>query len=347
MFLPKPTQLGTFPLKPLYSAPFTRRGAVRKLTGLQIGLQNQRDTLNHDYHQHIVRQNIINEIQKNPGVLTNGSGTLKSLLLPWRTILLLIASSSSLTMALYLGVQVYGVAKDENAEHRKVFLPLWLSFDWPSTRRYAFPDYLKYVDPEYFAQVETIGNFREWLHEENIQYQILDVLFRLPLIRDRFGVPFSLKATEDDNFNMWVEPKYPTVHGPQIDISKEEGTLRFNWRWFIKLIRFGSSVDNVLTGLAVKLDRMDSALQKTHERGSGRVHEVPITTERKNRKVHCGDRDYKVMFMGSFHLHVASKSHNGVVKYTGVIDFDHLGINRGARIVLLDVESNGVNYKVS
>lgn len=329
----------------LLANPSKSCGSRRLFTSFSAPCRKQSPN---DIKQTLARQNLINEIQKNPQILQNAGASLGGRLLSWKTVLVLVISSSTLTMGVYLAVQVYQVSRAEpDSKPRNVFLPLWVSFDWPYQRRYAFPSYLRYVDPEFYSHVESTDRYAERLHEENVQYQILDGLFRLPAIRDRFGIPFSLKTSEADSFDMWIEPKHPTVHGPQIHISKESGRIVLSWQWSVKLVHWWSSVDSFLKGMGTKLDRLDSspALQKTHEKGSGRVHEViqPL----KNNSVPCGDRDYRVMFSGTFRLSDASKFRSGTVSYTGVIDFNHLGINRGARIALLVVDSEGVAYKVS
>ena len=263
--------------------------------------------------------------------------------LNWKTVLFLIASSSSVTMAIYLGVEIYKASSDpDDAKPRNVFLPLWFSFDWPYQRRYAFPTYLKYIDMPYFLEVESSPSFEDTLQEKSIQYQVLDGLFRLAVVRDLFGIPLSLKSQENDTFNIWIEPKYPTVHGPQVRFEKQDGKLQISWQWTIKLLHW-SAIDTFLTGMGKKLDRMENsdALAKTHERGSGRVHEVVLPTDRKLRLDVCGDKDYKVVFQGTFHVSHLSEKPCGLVGYTGVIDFNHLGICQGARIVKLDMVVEG------
>lgn len=313
---------------------------IRNFTNLQRQLRGQYD------QNAINRQYIEQAIKNNPELLTN-----PQLLKPglrWRTVLLLIATSSSLSMLLYLTVQIYKVSSDTSTEvkPRSVFLPLWLSVNWPYQRKYSFPSYLQYLDPDYFSYVDAFGDYSQELHLKNVQYQVLDGLFRLTVVRDLFGIPLTLKATEEDKFDMWIEPKYPTVHGPEVQLSKQD-KLHLEWRWSVNLVRWWSSVDSFLTGIGVKLDRLDTAQAKTHEKSSGRVHEA----SHSKLKISTGDRDYKVVFKGTFHLSDTTKAHCGIVGYCGVIDFDHLGINNGVRVVLLDLtvpgESGSVVYKLS
>lgn len=295
----------------------------------------------HNYNQK--RQQLIHHIQNNPNVIGQAGATLQSRSLSWRTVLLLVASSSSVTMAVYLGIEMYKASSDpDDAKPRNVFLPLWFSFNWLYQRRYLFPSYLKYMDLPYYLEVEANPTFEDSLREKSVQYQVLDGLFRLSVVRDLFGIPLSLKAHDADSFNVWIEPKYPTVHGPQVHIKKENGALQWSWRWTIKLLHW-SALDSFLTGMGTKLDRIESseAQAKTHEKGSGRVHEVVLPSEKRVKLDVCGDKDYKVVFQGTFHVSHLSEKPCGVVGYTGVIDFNHLGICQGARIVKLDLVVEG------
>lgn len=307
-----------------------------------------------NHNNNLRRQQLIHQIQNNPNMIGQVGTTFKSRSLNWRTILLLIASSSSVTMAVYLGVEIYKANNDTaDGKSRNVFLPLWFSFDWPYQRKYPFPSYLKYMDRAYYDSVESTPHFEDDLHERSVQYQVLDGLFRLAVVRDLFGIPLSLRALDDDSFEIWIEPKYPTVHGPQIQITKDNGTLALSWEWAVKLLHWWSSIDSFLTGMGTKLDRIESseALAKTHERGSGRVHELVLLSDKRVRLDLCGDRDYKVVFQGTFHMSHLSEKPCGVVNYMGVIDFNHLGISQGARIVQLDVAVEGedgeIVYKLS
>lgn len=285
----------------------------------------------------------MHQIQNNPEVIRR-AGASKKPDLNWYTALFLVAASSSATMAIYVGVQMYKASLDpDGSKARNVFLPLWVSVDWPYQRKYPFPSYLKYIDELYYQHVQSTPNFEDELHEKSVQYQVLDGLFRLTVVRDLLGIPLTLKAQEDDTFDIWIEPKYPTIHGPQIRISKENGSVALEWSWAVKLVHWWSSVDSFISGMGTKFDRIESseALAKTHERGSGRVHEVVLPVEKKVRLDVCGDKDYRVVFKGTFHVSHLSEKPCGKVCYIGVIDFNHLGICHGARVVQLDMVVEG------
>ncbi|KAL6672439.1 hypothetical protein ACI3LZ_003359 [Candidozyma auris] len=269
-------------------------------------------------------------LQENPSIL-NGSGPLQRTGTKLKTIIILVAVSSSLTMLLYLGVQIYKVSSDtsENVGPKSAFLPLWLSFDWPWERKFSFPKYLAYFDSEYYAYVDSVSNFTEELRSQKVETE------------------------KSDSFDIWIECKHPTVHGPTIRISKEHGKLRLSWKWTVHPLSWWGSIDRALTASGLKLDRLDNteAMKKTHEKSSGRVHEVNTSKDGKLKRVLCsGDKEYSVLFKGSFHLSNSSTTRTGRVSYQGMIDFDHIGINRCARLtsVGLTVHENAsdVSYKV-
>lgn len=293
-------------------------------------------------------------LQENPSIL-NGSGPLQRTGTKLKTIIILVAVSSSLTMLLYLGVQIYKVSLDtlENVGPKSAFLPLWLSFDWPWERKFSFPKYLAYFDSEYYAYVDSVSNFTEELRLQKVEFLVLDELFKLKVVRDTFGIPLLLRTEKLDSFDIWIECKHPTVHGPTIRISKEHGKLRLLWKWTVHPLSWWVSIDRALTALGLKLDRLDNteAMKKTHEKSSGRVHEVNTSKDGKLKRVLCsGDKEYSVLFKGSFHLSNSSTTRTGRVSYQGMIDFDHIGINRCARLTLvgLTVHENAsdVSYKV-
>lgn len=221
-------------------------------------------------------------LQENPSIL-NGSRPLQRTGTKLKTIIILVAVSSSLTMLLYLGVQIYKVSLDtlENVGPKSAFLPLWLSFDWPWERKFSFPKYLAYFDSEYYAYVDSVSNFTEELRLQKVEFLVLDELFKLKVVRDTFGIPLLLRTEELDSFDIWIECKHPTVHGPTIRISKEHGKLRLLWKWTVHPLSWWGSIDRALTALGLKLDRLDNteAMKKTHEKSSGRVHEVNTTFE--------------------------------------------------------------------
>lgn len=290
------------------------------------------------------RQHIIHQLQNNHNITPSTIQTRN--LLRWSTVIFLVAASSSTTMALYLGVEVYRTYKAQENKTRTVFLPLWLSFNWPYQRRYDFASYLKYVDPAFDRHIASADDFVRDLLDHDVQYQVLDTLLRLKTARDLFGVPLSLRS-DDGGFSIWIEPKWPLVHGPLVEIAKKEGQLGMSWKWYIKPIKC-SSVDGFVTALGIKLDKIDPEAQiKTHESSSGRVHEA---NHMEVKSVTPDDKDYTIAFEGKLTLANKQNVQCGVVSYGGVIDFNHLGISNGVKILLVDLTVNSndtpLNYKL-
>lgn len=305
---------------------------------------------NASQYDRMLRQNLVKKtLQENPGIL-NGKGTMEKPKTGFGTVVLLVAASSSLTMLLYLGNKIYKVSLTELGHASQcAFLPLWLSFNWPWNRSFAFPKYLRYLDPEFNEYVENIPNFADELHLQSVQFLVLDELFRLKLVRDTFGIPLLLKTEDLDVFDSWIECQYPTVHGPKVTITKEDGKTSLSWRWAVHPLLWWGDIDKALVALGLKLDRLDpaDAVKKTTEKSSGRVHEA---TDGKPKRLFTSDKDYDVVFKGLFHLSDSSNTKTGRVSYTGMIDFDHMGINRGAKLthigLVLTEDDEEVCYKI-
>lgn len=278
------------------------------------------------YHLQLQHQRIIQQLQKNHNIAAGAIRTRS--LLKWSTVVFLVAASSSTTMALYVGAEMYRTYRAEDNKPRAVFLPLWISFDWPYQRRYAFPDYLQDADPE-FGRMAAADDFVPHLVHHDVQYQVLDTLLRLKTARDLFGVPLSLRADEAD-FSIWVEPQWPLVHGPQVQMAKRDGKLHLRWKWDVKPIRC-SSIDGLITALGIKLDRIDPDPEiRTHDSGRARY-----------------DGDYTIAFEGKFNLANRKSVQCGVVTYSGVIDFTHLGISNGVKILRVDLIVNSNDSPIS
>ncbi|RCK58952.1 hypothetical protein Cantr_07603 [Candida viswanathii] len=292
--------------------------------------------------------------------------------LPVRTIIFLIAASSSLTMMFYVMVQ-YKKFQDEVVENdgklrkRLVFLPLWVNANFFYQKTYKYPIGLKYFDYDYYEYLMTemnqsnmpgngngkkkkesdAENYSKLLQDENIKYSVLELLSANSKIRQLFGLPLNMELSPDD-FKIWVESKYPSVSGLQIDIlersTKDGKSTEFNTNWIVKPINAASIVNDTLISLGLKLDRLErsDASIKTHEKASGKIHEVKL-----NDKVNLNsNRDYFIRFAGKFVVSDKSFVNLGVVNYTGTIDFDHLMINRGIKVIGLDLSYDGVLYKI-
>ncbi|CAX40160.1 conserved hypothetical protein [Candida dubliniensis CD36] len=295
--------------------------------------------------------------------------------LPLRTIVILIAASSSLTMLLFVAVQYKRfqdeILPDGKSRKRAIFLPLWFNGNILYQTAYSFPHGLKYFDPEFYEYIMTeinqsttdggthnhrdtndVEQFCRVLQEKNIKYAVLEGLSANREIRQIFGLPLTVDShpNSDGEFEIWVESQYPSVSGLQIDITKtvdssHTHSSKVDFRWVVKPINAVSVINNAMTSTGLGLDRLESteANIKTHEQGSGKVHEVKMDKEKVNLNK---QRDYTIQFRGKFMVSDKSMVRVGVVEYYGTIDFDHLLINRGVKITDMDMKHDGVLYKV-
>lgn len=317
------------------------------------------------YDRLLREQYVRSAIHSNPGLLhTHGIDDKRGLSL--RTVLLLIAASSSITMGLYLAVQLVQHHNEADGPNTKrVFLPLWLDFNWLYRSTYTYPGGIRYFDNEYYsylvaemAQTTGSGNdypsdkdlqaFLAVLQKENIKYKVLEELSLNAQVRRLFGLPLAVDTKEGSEFRIWIRSKHPTVSGIQVDVNRAKDGSTIDWRWAIKLIRVVSIINDALVLLGLKLDSLDTsnAHRKTHERSSGRIHEVPITDKKKPALVLNRDKDYDVVFEGEYLVKDMAEKSIGVLKYQGVIDFDHLMINRGVKVVSMSVCASDATYKV-
>jgi hypothetical protein len=281
----------------------------------------------------------------------------------------LVAASSSLTMVLYVLSQFLKFS-DNDDQYKQVFLPLWFKPNWFGVSQYEFPDAIPYFgDNDYFEYVQVeldqlnhskdtvsdLENYQTILQCDNIQYKLLEILSGNYQVRETFGLPLTINQPQD--FTMWLETKYPTVSGlcfkfvatptnPGKSAQKSDST-KVSVSWLIKLIRISNLVNDVLISLGLKLNRLDSEQVKIHEKSSGKIHEVPI----EDKKITLNNnKDYNVKFLGKFAIQNANELEQGTLTYSGVIDFDHILINRGVKITSIDlIKHHGqekVKYKI-
>ncbi|CAK7893067.1 hypothetical protein CAAN4_H12992 [[Candida] anglica] len=310
------------------------------------------------------RQVIIDGIQNS--MLENNGRKLR-----FRTVVGLVVGSFVTTLSLYVAVQVWQLQNEEishNGENSKrIFLPLWLNLNWIYTTKYEFPNDLQYLDKSYFeywnselSQFKTNDKLLIDLQNENIKYKILTIMSSNRTIRKLLRFPLTLETLEDnsDRFQIWIETKCPTISGIEIDLKKsnDNSSLFKKLNWCIKPLNFKSIIEGALVQVGLKLDRLErsAANNKTHERASGKVHEVPITEPMTHHLVLNSRKDYDVVFEGEVLLADNEKindlSSRGRLLYKGTIDFDHLLINRGVKILelslLLPDQGNEKGYMV-
>lgn len=242
---------------------------------------------------------------------------------------------------------------DLDVETRHIFFPLWFSMDWPKQRTYPFPDHLKYVDKEYYKNILGKENYLKELYEENVPCQVLDCLFRLSLIRNKFGIPLALQFEENNSHLTCVEPRYPTFHGLDVGVRKLDGNMKVLCEWHIKSINWFGKIDGMIADIESQLDPMVREESSGVAGDTRSIEVVPVSNLSipfKNTR-RCGDRDYNVVIRGSFQLYNNSGYKIGTILYTGCLDFSHLGINRGFRVTSLNLktveEGKTILYKVT
>lgn len=335
----------------------------------------RKDYQNQNQYDQLLRQQIIKSTMNNPSFLAQGAQSFQdNRKLSFKTIILLIIASSSLTMLGYVIAQAVKISKSDESDleevPRSIFLPLWVNFNWWYQSTYSFPSGLQYFDPDFYkymeiemeqlSKTEPEKTYILLLQSENIKYKILEELSMHSTVRQLFGLPLNVSLSPDSDFNMWIESKYVSVSGLKFDFDKESGLelgsvmSNCSVNWSIKPINFISNINSALVQAGLKLDRLASsnANAKTHEKGSGRVHEVPVTdhTKRKlSQLAMSGNKDYIVAFSGSFQVKDKNNSNEGTVTYKGVLDFDHLMINRGVKLVEMNLiiqTSEPTNYKL-
>lgn len=293
-------------------------------------LHRLRRRLSSDSHQRLLRL-----IQESPQLLRRRP--------PYLAYAVFAAITLSLAVGAYVAGSAYAAYALKSDVHRQVFVPLWLGVNWPRQRRYPAHTHLAYFVPGCNHDETRL------VQKHDVEGQILNALFRLPEVRDAFGVPMSLASSPSDSFATWIEPHYPTLHGVQLDMARTHGALSTTWSWGIRLLRwtdaFGSSMPKVASELASLCSA--EAEQKISELSSGRVHQA--SKDRQKGVPAPAAKDFDVAFSGSFSVHGAH-GNNGTVCYVGVIDQTHLGLSHGVRITLLDLTTSAhgesIRYKV-
>lgn len=125
----------------------------------------------------------------------------------------------------------------------------------------------------------SVKHFCHALQEKNIKYAVLEGLSANREIRQIFGLPLTVDThpNSDGELKIWVESKYPSVSGLQIDITKTVDTngsnnSKFDFHWIVKPINAVSVINSAMTLTGLGLDRLESseANIKTHEQGVGK-----------------------------------------------------------------------------
>lgn len=268
---------------------------------------------------------------------------------PIRSVLILVVGSIVSTMTLYTAAQIWQLHRSEppNATtslNKRVFLPMWVDLNLLYTSRLKFPRDLQYLDRELHEYVQTEidqnGGDLAMAHtvqNTNVRYCVLEKLSANRTVRKIFGVPLTIELVPQPKFLVWIEPKTPTVTGIELIFVKlVDAHILATMNWKILPINVGAAIESALTLAGLKLDRLErtEANRKTHERASGKPHEVPITSPSDPHTLLNSDKDFNICFAGTFVL--AGKG--AVIRYAGLIDFDHLMINRGIKLTAMGIE---------
>ncbi|KAI5968207.1 hypothetical protein CANMA_002423 [Candida margitis] len=286
--------------------------------------------------------------------------------LPLRTILILIASSSTLSMLLYASIQYFRIRDELHQStgsniQKSIFLPLWFNPNvlWKKTLNY--PEGLVYVDKGYHNYITTemaqnnlngttksdIDEYCNDLQQQNIKYAVLEKLSSNNKIRAIFGLPLNL-TMNNSKFNIWVELIHPSASGIQIDFTQKsngtEGGHNISFKWAIKPINWNSIKDDTLSPIGLGMARIGSnADTKIHEKSSGKIHEVHQV---KDKVPLNPNRDYAVNFQSEYSITDKAGDKQGKIKYIGTIDFDHLLVNRGVKITNVELVYDDTSYKI-
>lgn len=310
------------------------------------------------YNQLIREQVIRSTLQNNMGFINGNSSVHDNRKLPFKAILLLIICSSSLTIGVYGISQFIKFKQDGN--NRIIFLPLWFNANWLFKSTYSFPKDLKYLDKEYFdyCTVEMsqqnltndcsdVQNFIKLLLNENIKYKVLEELSLNSSIRKMFKLPLGIDL-DAPKFNIWLETKYPSVSGIEINMVNDKGVSSVNMGWVIKPLNFNSIVNDALVLAGLKLDRINTDESIRGSLLDNGIREAKSLSERKHIN---SNKDYDVFFWGEFKIKDKYQVEKGTLSYKGMFDFSHLMINRGVRIIEMDMiletnESESTKYKI-
>ena len=280
-------------------------------------------------------------LKNNPQAILNSATIQKNnKRIPPKSAIILIFSTVVSTILFYVAIQIW-LDKEEHQGRKVVFVPLWLNMNLISTTKYHFPSTLRHLDNDFYqyisSEIELVKGeeqFSKDFQEIDVKYKVLEKLSSNRMLRKFFHLPIPVELNEDCKFSIWVETKCPTVSG--IQVVAEDGV---DLSWTMKPFNIRSMFESALIQAGLKLDRLErsQANQKVHEKASGKIHEVPIN--KKKFLSLNSEKDYEIYFTGEFIiLKENGESTKGKLKYKGKIDFDHLMINRGVKLVELCID---------
>ncbi|CAI5755771.1 unnamed protein product [Candida verbasci] len=256
--------------------------------------------------------------------------------IPIHTKLLLVLLASSTAMFIYVMSEYFKFRYSKIDKKRSIFIPIWFNSNLINNR-YKFYNDLKYVDVEYFNYVKDNVDLKTF-QDENINYALLEQLSKNQKIKEIFGLPLTVEILEADKFKIWVEIP-SNVSGVQIDMGKEKESTSYNLKWIIKPLNF-KSISDYSSGITFDKLETSNANIKTHENSSGKPYEYAEEGES------CKNRNYSIKFENMVVIKDKDEQKLGLVKYLGIIDFNHLQINKGVKIIAIELNFDGINYKI-
>lgn len=262
--------------------------------------------------------------------------------------------------------------------NESVFVPLWVNPNWLYRSAYKFPKAVQYFDPEFYkyvvqeieqvcedTELEPMDNpsltthihnyymgeealkFMQVFVNTNVKYKVLEELLKNVTIRRLFGLPLSVDIIDyrRENFRVWVESKYPTVSGIEVPMKDWR-----SWLWTIHPVNWHTWANNLANEWALSRERR-SDIPTDH------IQEAGVDDSRNLRHNHgnsvdgiSGSRNYSIVYTGEFLVRDHHLDAESWLYYKGIIDFDHLLINRGVQLVELDliIKHNNelVKYKI-
>ena len=333
---------------------------------------NRKDSEKEKYDQ-LLREQIIRAtlqrgvpmVAPSPGVFQQIKNTAK-----------MLGKSYGILVAIYILLQLYMARRDKEDSKTSVFIPLVFKFSRSGYHRYQFPHQLQYVDQrahDYFvtelnqlskhksedlevtlSKQSALDSYKVVLQHENVKYQVLEQLSKHHTIKKLMGIPIfiedgPLDASKylkdtfgfEQDFNIWVEVKTPIVSGLQIDLDGE-GLLRSLWK--VKSLNVGeSSIQHLFSLVEKTFDHIDSLdLILTIPETIGQTEGDHLIEKSGVKKV----KDYDIYYVGEFEITDNTKETKGRVVYVGTIDFNHLAINRGVKLLSLKLIMENETYKL-
>lgn len=279
---------------------------------------------------------------------------------------LVTMGTGTLALGLYVYLQIRWKQKMGEKDNNTIFVPLWINPNWIYRSAYKFPKTVQYFDCEFFkyleqeieqvseeTELEPLGNpsltthihnyymgeealkFMQVFVNTNVKYKVLEELLKNKTIRRLFGLPLSIDLIDyrRENFRVWVESKYPTISGVEIPMDDWK-----SWKWVINPINWHTLANNLASEWTLNRENANSVDENDDD-----SHRVSLDSS-------LGSRNYSIVYTGEFLVRDHQLETESWLYYKGVIDFNHLLINRGVQLIELDliIKQNNelVKYKI-